>query len=46
MDFREHNDVLSRKIDEIVAILKERKEDANKLFDKIDVNHSGQIDFD
>jgi len=45
VDFREHNDVLSRKLDDIVAILRERNEDSEKLFDKIDTNHSGQIDF-
>jgi len=36
---------LSRKIDEIVAILKARKENPAQLFEKIDTNHSGMIDF-
>jgi Ca2+-binding EF-hand superfamily protein len=45
IDFRDSRDVLSRKMDEIVAILHTRKEDPAFLFEKIDVNHSGFLDF-
>lgn len=45
MDFRSEKDVLSRKLDELVAIIKELKLNPHGLFDKIDVNHNNIIDF-
>lgn len=45
VDYRSHDDVLSRKVDEIVAILKAQKADPVKIFDQIDLNHSSSLDF-
>jgi Ca2+-binding EF-hand superfamily protein len=45
VDYRSQEDVLSRKVDEIVAILKTQKADPVKVFDQIDLNHSGSLDF-
>lgn len=45
VDFRESEDVLSRNIDELAAILKARKEHPEVLFQKIDANKSGFIDY-
>lgn len=45
IDFRESGDVLSRKLDEIVAIIRARQEDPGQLFNRIDINHSGFLDF-
>ncbi len=45
IDYRSSDDVLSRKIDEIVAILKTQKADPVKIFEQIDLNHSGSLDF-
>ena len=45
VDFRETGDVRSRQIDEIVAIFKDRKEDPEVVFHKIDTNHSGFLDY-
>lgn len=45
VDYRSTEDVFSRKIDEIIAILRDIKADPVTLFDKIDLNHSGSLDF-
>lgn len=45
VDYRNSDDVLSRKIDEIVAILRAQKADPLKIFEQIDLNHSGSLDF-
>lgn len=45
VDYRASEDVASRKIDDIVAILKAQKADPIKVFDNIDLNHSGSLDF-
>lgn len=45
VDYRSSEDVLSRKIDEVVAILRAQKADPIKIFEQIDVNHSGSLDF-
>ena len=45
VDYRSTEDVFSRKIDEITAILRDIKADPVTLFDKIDLNHSGSLDF-
>lgn len=45
IDYRSTEDVFSRKIDEIIAILRDIKVDPVTLFDKIDLNHSGSLDF-
>jgi hypothetical protein len=45
VDYRSTDDVFSRKVDEIIAILRDRKMDPQILFDQIDLNHSGSLDF-
>lgn len=45
IDYRSTHDVLSRKVDEIVAILKAHKVDPASIFEQIDLNHSGSLDF-
>lgn len=37
--------MISRKVDEIIAILKEKKADPKALFEQIDINHTGTLDF-
>ena len=46
VDFRAQEDVLSRKIDEVIAIIRARKENPSELFKKIDQNGNGLINFD
>ena len=45
IDYRSHDDILSRKVDEIAAILKDKKINAKDVFELSDVNHSGALDF-
>jgi len=45
VDYRSEKDVLSRKLDEVVAIIKELKLNPHTLFSEIDVNHNNTIDF-
>lgn len=45
IDYRSYDDVFSRKVDEIVAIIRERKIDPAVVFEQIDLNHSGSLDF-
>jgi hypothetical protein len=45
VDYRSTEDIFSRKADEIVAILREKKIEPAVLFEQIDLNHSGLLDF-
>jgi Ca2+-binding EF-hand superfamily protein len=45
IDYRKSDNVIERKLDDLVAILRARKEDPRVLFDSIDLNKSGTLDW-
>lgn len=45
IDYRDADNVVDRKLDDLVAIIRCRKENPNDLFSMIDVNHSGSLDW-
>ena len=45
IDYRSQNNVIDRKVDELVGIIRQIKADPRAIFEKIDLNKSGQLDF-
>ena len=45
VDYRSQDNLLDRKVDELVAIINQIKADPSAIFHSIDLNKSGQLDF-